>query len=40
MSKTLYVARLIHDLRFTEGEDRQPVTINGTTDFFGVAWGQ
>lgn len=39
-SKTLYVARLIHDLKFTEGEDRQPVTINGTTDMFGVAWGQ
>lgn len=40
VSKTMYVARLIHELKFTEGEDRQPVTINGTTDMFGVAWGQ
>lgn len=35
-TKTLWVARLIHELRFTEGRDRSKVTVNGTTDIFGV----
>lgn len=35
-SKTLWVARLIHELRFTEGKDRNRVTVNGTTDLFAV----
>jgi len=34
--KKLWVARLIHELRFTEGKDRKEVTVNGTTDIFGV----
>lgn len=34
--KTLWVARLIHELRFTEGRDRREVSVNGTTDIFGV----
>lgn len=34
--KTLWVARLIHELRFTEGDNRQQVSINGTTDLFAV----
>ena len=34
--KTLWVARMIHELRFTEGKDRSVVTVNGTTDLFGV----
>lgn len=39
IAKTLYVPRLIHELRFTEGKDRKPVIINATTDIFGVHWG-
>lgn len=40
IGKTLYVARLIHELRFTEGTDgRNKVTVNGLTDIFGVDWG-
>jgi hypothetical protein len=35
-TKNLWVARLIHELRFTEGRDRTKVTVNGTTDIFGV----
>lgn len=35
-TKILWVPRLIHELRFTEGENREDVTINGTTDIFGV----
>ena len=35
-TKTLWVARLIHELRFTEGKDRSVVTVTGTTDLFGV----
>ncbi len=35
-TKTLWIARLIHELRFTEGKDRSIVTVNGTTDLFGV----
>lgn len=38
VNKTLYVARLIHELRFTEGKDRRPVTVIGTTDMFCVHW--
>lgn len=38
IAKTLYVARLIHELKFTEGRDREPVNINGTTQMFGVHW--
>lgn len=36
---TMWVARLIHELRFTEGKDRREVTVNGTTDIFGVVLG-
>lgn len=36
--KTIWVARLIHELRFTEGRDRSAVAVNGTTDLFGVAF--
>jgi len=38
IAKTLYVARLIHELKFTEGNEREPVNIIGTTQLFGVHW--
>lgn len=38
-AKTLFIPRLIHELRFTEGKERTPVNINGTTDFYCVLWG-
>ena len=40
--KTLFVPRLIHELRFTElseNKDRKPVAVQGITDFYGVDWG-
>lgn len=37
-TKTLWVARLIHELRFTEGRERNTVAVHGTTDLFGVYW--
>lgn len=40
VAKTVYVARLIHQLKFSEGRDRKPVTIIGTTDMFTVHWGE
>ena len=39
IAKTLYVPRLIHELKFTEGKNRKQVTITGTTDIFAVHWG-
>jgi len=39
IAKTMYVPRLIHELKFTEGRNRKPVTVIGTTDIFCVAWG-
>lgn len=38
-AKTLFVPRLIHELRFTEGQKRKSLNINGTTDFYCVLWG-
>lgn len=39
VEKTLFVPRLIHELRFTEGPDRKQVSVTGTTDFYCVHWG-
>lgn len=39
--KTLFVPRLIHELRFTENDGqgkRQALNINGTTDIYCVQW--
>jgi hypothetical protein len=38
IEKTLYIPRLIHEIRLTQGEKRQPLIVNGTTDMFGVLW--
>lgn len=38
-TKTLYVARLVHNVRFTEGSSRKPIGDNATTDIYGVVWG-
>ena len=38
VSKTVYVPRLIHELKFTQGKDREGVTIVGTSDMFTVFW--
>lgn len=40
-NKTLFVPRLIHELRFTENDQqnkRQALNINGTTDIYCVQW--
>lgn len=36
--KVLFVPRLVHELRFTEGTKRDPVTVVGKTDMFCVEW--
>lgn len=36
--KTLFVPRLVHEVRFTYDEDRKPVAIQGTTELYGVQW--
>lgn len=38
VAKTCYVARLVHELKFTEGRDRRPFTSIGTTELFCVHW--
>jgi hypothetical protein len=41
MNKVLFVPRLIHEIRFTEngqGNKREPLNINGTTDIYCVQW--
>lgn len=38
VQKTLFVPRLIHELRFTEGPNRDQVTVTGTTDMYCVHW--
>lgn len=38
VEKTLFVPRLIHELRFTEGPNRKQVSVTGTTDIYGVFW--
>ena len=36
--KILFVPRLTHQLKFTQGPERNPVTPIGTTDIYGVDW--
>ncbi len=36
--KTLFVPRLIHEIKFTEGPKRTPLTVNGITDMYCVHW--
>lgn len=38
-AKTLFIPRLIHELRLTQGEKREPLNVVGTTDFYCVLWG-
>lgn len=38
-AKTLFVPRLVHELRMTQEAKREPLNINGTTDFYCVLWG-
>lgn len=40
VKKTLFVPRLIHEVRFTEGEERKPLEVNAKTEIYGVAWKQ
>lgn len=36
--KTLFVPRLVHEIKLTQGTKREPLVINGTTDMYGVYW--
>lgn len=38
IEKIMFVPRLIHELRFTQGNKREPVLVKGTTDLYGVIW--
>lgn len=37
-TRTLFVPRLVHEVRFTEGEDRRPVKVQARTEIYGVQW--
>jgi hypothetical protein len=39
LTKRLFIPRLIHEIRFTRGPDREPVTNQAVTEIYGVAWG-
>lgn len=36
--KTLFIPRLIHEIKFTQGPNRQKLAINGVTDMYCVNW--
>jgi len=39
--KTLFIPRLIHEVRFSEGShDRRQLEANAKTEIYGVAWKQ
>lgn len=38
VNKTLFVPRLIHEIKFTDGPQRTKLVVNGTTDIYGVLW--
>ena len=38
VQKTMFVPRLIHELRFTEGKDRKTLANIGSTDLYCVDW--
>jgi hypothetical protein len=38
MIKTLFVPRLVHELRFTEGDKRNTISNQGITDLYCVDW--
>lgn len=38
-TKTLFVPRLIHEFRVTQGNQRGGMHINGKTEIYGVDWG-
>lgn len=38
VEKIMFVPRLIHEIRFTQGNKREPVMIQGITDIYGVIW--
>lgn len=37
-TKTLFVPRLIHEIKYTEGDNRKTTYAHGTTDLYGVLW--
>lgn len=38
VSRTLFVPRLIHEVKFTEGPQRKTMIVNATTDLYCVLW--
>lgn len=38
VKKTLFIPRLIHEIKFTEGQKREPLVVNGITDMYCVHW--
>jgi hypothetical protein len=38
IQKTLFIPRLIHEVRFSQGDDRQPLEVNAKTEIYGVHW--
>jgi len=38
VKRKLYVARLIHNIKFVDGEGRKPVADNAVTEMYGVSW--
>ncbi len=36
--RNLYVARLVHNIKFVEGEGRKPSAENAITEMYGVSW--
>ena len=40
IQKTLFIPRLIHEVRFTQGDDRQPLEVNAKTEIYGVSWSR
>jgi len=39
VNRRLFVPRLIHEYRVTEGDNRKILSINGKTEIYGVYWG-
>ena len=40
LAKTLFVPRLIHELKFTEGQNRKTIAVQGVTEIYGVDWNK
>ena len=39
ITRTFFIPRLIHEIKFTQGKERTVISNKGSTDFYCLLWG-